>query len=62
MLVLSRRMGEGIQVGDDVRITVVRIADGTVRIGIEAPQQMPIMREELVDGRAVRTTLCHLNQ
>jgi len=55
-------MGEGIQVGDDVRITVVRIADGTVRIGIEAPQQMPIMREELVDGRAVRTTLCHSNQ
>lgn len=62
MLVLSRRMGEGIQVGDDVRITVVRIADGTVRIGIDAPPQMPIMREELVDGRAVRTTLCHSNQ
>ena len=47
MLVLSRKPGEKINIGDDVSITVVRIGPNTVRIGIEAPREMNILREEL---------------
>lgn len=47
MLVLSRRAGERIQIGDQIEVTVVRIGPGIVRIGIEAPGEMPIMREEV---------------
>ena len=49
MLVLSRRTGERILIGDDVAITVVRIGPNSVRIGIEAPRSMNIVREELCD-------------
>jgi carbon storage regulator len=47
MLVLSRKSGERILIGDDVAITVVRIGPSSVRIGIEAPKSMNIVREEL---------------
>jgi carbon storage regulator len=47
MLVLSRKVGERILVGDQVTVTVVRIANGAVRIGIEAPPEMAVIREEL---------------
>lgn len=49
MLVLSRKAGERILIGDDVAITVVRIGPNSVRIGIEAPRTMNIVREELCD-------------
>ena len=49
MLVLSRKSGERILIGDDVSITVVRIGPNSVRIGIEAPKSMNIVREELCD-------------
>jgi len=49
MLVLSRRVGERILIGDDIRVTVVRVAQGVVRLGIEAPENMPIVREEIKD-------------
>lgn len=49
MLVLSRKAGERILIGDDVAITVVRIGPNSVRIGIEAPKAMNIVREELCD-------------
>ena len=47
MLVLSRRQNEVIRIGGDVTVTVVRIGPDTVRIGIEAPSNMNIVREEL---------------
>ncbi len=47
MLVLSRRVGEAIQIGDNIEVMVVRIASGTVRIGVVAPQEMPIVRQEI---------------
>ena len=47
MLVLSRKVGERILVGDQIRITVVRLTNGGVRIGIEAPDEMPVLREEV---------------
>ena len=50
MLVLSRKVGERILVGDQVTITVVRITGGGVRIGIEAPPELTVVREELLGG------------
>lgn len=50
MLVLSRKPGEKIQIGPDIEITIVRIGPNTVRIGIEAPRGMNIVRQELIGG------------
>ena len=47
MLVLSRKAGERILIGDDVVINIVRIGPNTVKIGIDAPKTMNIVREEL---------------
>ena len=47
MLVLSRKPGERILIGDDVTITIVRIGPNTVRLGIDAPREVNIVREEL---------------
>lgn len=47
MLVLSRKIGERIWIGNDIAITVVRITGGGVRIGVEAPRALAVMREEL---------------
>ena len=47
MLVLSRKLGQRFQVGQDVRITVVKIDRNSVRIGIEAPDDVSVQREEI---------------
>jgi len=47
MLVLSRKSGERILIGDDIKITIVRIGPNSVRIGVDAPGQYSIVREEL---------------
>ena len=47
MLVLSRKVGERIWIGDEIAITVVRLTSGGVRIGIEAPKELAVVREEL---------------
>jgi carbon storage regulator len=49
MLVLSRKPGEKIVIGDSVTITIVRIGPNTVRLGIEAPRDMNIVRQELCE-------------
>lgn len=51
MLVLSRKPGERILIGDEVTVTIVRIGPNTVRLGIDAPRSMNIVREELCIGR-----------
>jgi carbon storage regulator len=48
MLVLSRRQGETIWIGDRVRVTVLKLDRNGVRLGIEAPGDMSILREELI--------------
>ena len=53
MLVLSRKVGERVLVGDNVVITVVRIGPNAVRLGIEAPKDMNIVREELCDPNGI---------
>lgn len=51
MLVLSRKTGEKIMVGDDIVITVTEIMGGRVRIGIEAPRETVILRQEIAGRR-----------
>lgn len=51
MLVLSRKLGDKIKIGENIWITVVDIDRGKVRIGIDAPRNVVVMREELLsDG------------
>jgi carbon storage regulator len=50
MLVLSRKMGEKLLIGDSIVVTVVRIGPNDVRIGIEAPADVEIVRSELVES------------
>ena len=52
MLVLSRKLGEKIVIGDNVVITIVKIDRNQIRIGIEAPQDIPVYREEIAPNRA----------
>lgn len=47
MLVVSRKPGERILIGDKIVITVVKLAGGAVRLGVDAPGELPVMREEL---------------
>ena len=47
MLVLSRKFGQQFRVGDDVVITIVKVDRNSVRIGIDAPGEVPICRTEL---------------
>lgn len=48
MLVLTRKLNERICIGDDVRITVVGIRGNHVRLGIEAPPSVTVLRDELI--------------
>jgi carbon storage regulator len=48
MLVLSRKLGEKIYINDNICITVVDIDRGKIRLGIEAPRDVPIFRKELL--------------
>ncbi|PWG60984.1 carbon storage regulator [Sediminicurvatus halobius] len=50
MLILSRRAGETILIGDDIRVTVSAIQGGQVRVGIDAPAEVRIVRGELADA------------
>jgi carbon storage regulator len=49
MLILTRKPGEGILIGDDIRITIVEIKGGGIRIGIDAPADRKIYRQEVYD-------------
>ena len=47
MLILTRKIGEGIILGDDIRISIMEIRGKQIRIGIEAPQNVVVLREEI---------------
>lgn len=47
MLVLSRRMGETLVIADNIRLTVLGVSGGQVRLGIEAPREISVHREEI---------------
>jgi carbon storage regulator len=47
MLVLTRKLGENIRIGDSIKITVLEVRSGQVKIGIEAPPEIKVHREEI---------------
>jgi carbon storage regulator len=53
MLVLTRKLMEKLFIGDDICITVVRLEGGQVRLGIDAPRDVTVVRAELVPDRPV---------
>ena len=52
MLILARKVEQRIQIGRDVTITVLKIRNGTVKVGIEAPKGTPVFRTEVLARRA----------
>lgn len=48
MLIITRRLGESFVIDDDVTVRVVKLSEGSVRIGIEAPDEVTILRSELL--------------
>ncbi len=54
MLVLSRKLGEKIVIGDNIVVTVVKIDRNQIRIGIEAPGDIPVYREEIAPARVAK--------
>ncbi len=50
MLVLTRKLLETLYIGDDVKVTVVRLEGNQVRLGIEAPRHIPVVRAELLES------------
>ena len=49
MLVLTRKLAEGIRIGDDILVKVIRTGKGSIKIGIDAPDDMRVVRAELFD-------------
>ena len=49
MLVLTRKLGENIRIGENVKITVLELKGGQVKLGIEAPPEIAVHREEIFE-------------
>ena len=65
MLVLSRRIGENLIIGDDITVSILSIKGGQVRIGIEAPKDLSVHREEIyrrIQGKEKKTNGLHTPQ
>lgn len=62
MLVLSRKLGEKILIGDEIVVTVVRLAQGVVRIGVEAPVDLPIVRKEILEKGTEKPEVQHTSR
>jgi carbon storage regulator len=56
MLVLSRKPGEQIRIGDEITLSVVRIQGNRVQLGIVAPSDIPVRREEALHHNRARTS------
>lgn len=49
MLIITRKKGESLMIGDDIEIIISKIDDGSVKIGIKAPKNIEILRKELYE-------------
>jgi carbon storage regulator len=61
MLVLGRKIGEKIVIDDNIYVTILQVREGQVRIGIDAPKNIPILRFELVKEVENENKLAHKN-
>jgi len=52
VLILQRKPGEAVRIGDDVTVSILSVENGRVRIAIDAPTSIPILRSELVEAIA----------
>ena len=50
MLVLTRKLGEKVIIGDNIVVTIVRLSDNKVRLGFEAPKEINVARSELLNA------------
>jgi carbon storage regulator len=62
MLVLSRKIGEKIRINDDITVIVVEIIGNKVRVGIEAPKEVPVHRQEVYESILASQTATHERQ
>lgn len=62
MLVLSRKVGESIIIDNDITVTVVQLSRNRIRLGIDAPQEVPIRRSELDSDLGAKKPGCLENQ
>ena len=46
MLIITRKKGQSIMIGDDIEITISKLEDGSVKLGIDAPKEMTILRKD----------------
>ena len=53
MLILNRKAGESLQIGDDITITVVSLEGGRAKLAISAPKSIPILRQELITATTI---------
>lgn len=49
MLVLTRKKGESVKIGDDITVTVTELGSGQVKLAIEAPRELQVHRQEIYD-------------
>jgi len=56
MLVLSRKLGESVKVGDQVVVTVVEIRGNNIRLGFDAPREIPITRPDVIATEETSST------
>lgn len=52
MLVITRQTGDSLLIGEDIKITVLEVSGDRVKIGIDAPRSIPILRSEVLDTTA----------
>jgi carbon storage regulator len=58
MSIVTRRPGETILIGDDIEVTVVAIESNQIRVGIHAPKDVKILRDELLDDESPSPVFC----
>ena len=57
MLVLTRKRGQSIVINDDIKITITNVGRGQVRIGIDAPEGVPVYRTEVLEKEVAQQTV-----
>ncbi len=59
MLILRRKTGESLVIGENVRVTVMDVYEGSVRLAIDAPREIPILRSELLEAQNANRDAAH---